>query len=205
MLTKTLMRSSTGDRPLCRRSCTGVAGSCGRISSANAGSDGSTTLELVLTVAGAACGGISGRRARATRASSGSTRTSSGLIGSSAFIPGMEAAMADDFAIRTGVPVEKRIRLAPRRVRAHNDRSSRADCRMPIALSMRRNETHEDKGRNCIPSIGERIELLRPRMGVRVRGTVFYSDQLQILVKWDDGRSESLRPGVDGFRIVDVP
>jgi hypothetical protein len=38
---------------------------------------------------------------------------------------------------------------------------------------------------------------------VRVRGTVFYSDQLQILVKWDDGRSESLRPRVDRFRIVD--
>jgi hypothetical protein len=40
-------------------------------------------------------------------------------------------------------------------------------------------------------------------MGVRVRGTVFYSDELQILVKWDDGRSESLRPGVDDFRIVE--
>jgi hypothetical protein len=39
-------------------------------------------------------------------------------------------------------------------------------------------------------------------MGVRVRGTVFYADHLQILVKWDDGRSESLRPGVDRFRIV---
>ena len=54
-----------------------------------------------------------------------------------------------------------------------------------------------------MPGRGDRIELLRPRMGVRVRGTVFYSDQLQILVKWDDGRSESLRPGVVGFRIVD--
>jgi hypothetical protein len=40
-------------------------------------------------------------------------------------------------------------------------------------------------------------------MGIRVRGTVFYSDQLQILVKWDDGRSESLRPGVDGYLKVD--
>jgi hypothetical protein len=26
---------------------------------------------------------------------------------------------------------------------------------------------------------------------------------VQILVKWDDGRSQSLRPGVDRFRIVD--
>ena len=40
-------------------------------------------------------------------------------------------------------------------------------------------------------------------MGVRVRGTVFYSDQLQILVKWDDGRSESLRPGC-AYRIVEA-
>jgi hypothetical protein len=40
-------------------------------------------------------------------------------------------------------------------------------------------------------------------MGLRVRGTVFYSDQLQILVKWDDGRSESLRPGVAGFPILE--
>ena len=68
---------------------------------------------------------------------------------------------------------------------------------------MRQNETHEDKGRKRIPSKGERIELLRPRMGVRVRGTVFYSDQLQILVKWDDGRSQSLRPEIDQFRIIE--
>jgi hypothetical protein len=53
------------------------------------------------------------------------------------------------------------------------------------------------------PSKGERIELLRPRLGIRARGTVFYADELQILVKWDDGRSESLRPGADDFRIVD--
>lgn len=53
-----------------------------------------------------------------------------------------------------------------------------------------------------MPSRGDRIELLQPRMGVRARGTVFYSDQLQILVKWDDGRSESLRPGGNSFRII---
>jgi hypothetical protein len=53
-----------------------------------------------------------------------------------------------------------------------------------------------------IPSKGDRIELLRTRTGVRLRGTVFYSDQLQILVKWDDGRSQSLRPGVDRYRII---
>jgi hypothetical protein len=63
--------------------------------------------------------------------------------------------------------------------------------------------TNERRTSDCVPSKGERIELVRPRMGVRVRGTVFYSDQLQILVKWDDGRSESLRPGVDNYRKVD--
>lgn len=53
-----------------------------------------------------------------------------------------------------------------------------------------------------IPQKGDRIELAQPRNGVRLRGTVFYSDQLQILVKWDNGRSESLRPGVDRVRIL---
>lgn len=58
-----------------------------------------------------------------------------------------------------------------------------------------------------IPSIGDRIELYRTETGVRVHraGTVFYSDQVQVLVKWDDGRSESLRPGVDPFRILGPP
>jgi hypothetical protein len=53
------------------------------------------------------------------------------------------------------------------------------------------------------PDNGDRIELLR--IGVRVRGTVFYADELQMLVKWDEGRSESVRRGVtDGlFRIVE--
>jgi hypothetical protein len=56
---------------------------------------------------------------------------------------------------------------------------------------------------NCTPDKGDRIELLR--MGVPVRGTVFYADELQMPVKWDDGRSENLRRAVtDGlFRIVE--
>lgn len=53
------------------------------------------------------------------------------------------------------------------------------------------------------PIIGDRIELLRPRLGLRVRGTVFYSDHLQVLVKWDDGRSESLRSGTHMLRVLD--
>lgn len=49
----------------------------------------------------------------------------------------------------------------------------------------------------CIPNRGDRIE--RTRIGVTGRGTVHYADQLQILVKWDDGRSSSLRVGRDQF------
>jgi hypothetical protein len=51
-----------------------------------------------------------------------------------------------------------------------------------------------------IPRRHERVE--RSRLGISERGTVFYSDQLQILVKWDNGRSESLRPGRDPFRVI---
>jgi hypothetical protein len=41
-------------------------------------------------------------------------------------------------------------------------------------------------------------------MGAHLRGTLFHVDELKILVKWDDGRSESLRPRVaDRFRIID--
>jgi hypothetical protein len=55
----------------------------------------------------------------------------------------------------------------------------------------------------CTPNRGDRIELLRPHLGVRSRGIVFYADQLQVLVKWDDGRSQSLRAGAQVFRIVE--
>ncbi len=54
-----------------------------------------------------------------------------------------------------------------------------------------------------IPSKGDRIELLSPQTGVRVRGTVFYSDHIQILVKWDNGRSQSLKPAADRYRIIE--
>ena len=57
--------------------------------------------------------------------------------------------------------------------------------------------------RREIPGRGDRIELRRPATGVRVRGTVHYSDQLQILVKWDDGRSQSVKPGIDRYRIIE--
>jgi hypothetical protein len=54
------------------------------------------------------------------------------------------------------------------------------------------------------PHKGDRIELILPRLGEYPRGTVWYVDDLQILVKWDDGRSASLRPDVaDRFRIIE--
>jgi hypothetical protein len=54
----------------------------------------------------------------------------------------------------------------------------------------------------CVPTPGDRIELLHPRLGIRQRGRVFYADQLQILVKWDNGRSEGLRAGAQLFRVL---
>ena len=46
-----------------------------------------------------------------------------------------------------------------------------------------------------IPSRGDQVE--QRRMGVIRRGYVWYADQLQILVKWEDGKSSSLRLGSD--------
>jgi hypothetical protein len=71
----------------------------------------------------------------------------------------------------------------------------------PSMRSAAHHHDHEHEGR--LPGRGDRIELLRTETGVRPRGTVFYSDQLQILVKWDDGRSQSLRVGVDRYRILE--
>ena len=55
-------------------------------------------------------------------------------------------------------------------------------------------------GNAGIPVRGDRIEMRRD--GAPVRGTVHYADQLQILVKWDDGSSDSLRVGEAPFAIV---
>jgi hypothetical protein len=54
-----------------------------------------------------------------------------------------------------------------------------------------------------IPSAGDEIEVMRT--GVRRRGRVHYADQMQILVKWDDGKSSSLRHGQANFRLVSQP
>jgi hypothetical protein len=62
---------------------------------------------------------------------------------------------------------------------------------------------HEEGPSSALPSKGDRIELLREHFGIRPRGTVYYSDHRQILVKWDNGRSQSLRPETDRFRIIE--
>ena len=54
---------------------------------------------------------------------------------------------------------------------------------------------------NDIPTKGDRIE--QTDLGIRRAGVVWYADQLQVLVKWDDGRSSSLRIGRDCFRVIE--
>jgi hypothetical protein len=63
---------------------------------------------------------------------------------------------------------------------------------------------HQSDSRNRyvrLPEISGRIET--SWSGRRRRGTVHYADHLQVLVKWDDGSSGSLRVGRDAFRILD--
>ena len=49
-------------------------------------------------------------------------------------------------------------------------------------------------------SKGDRLELRK--LGLILRGTVLYADQVQVLVKWDNGRSSSLRAGVDDLDVT---
>jgi hypothetical protein len=56
-------------------------------------------------------------------------------------------------------------------------------------------------GPQYIPSRGDRIE--QTRLGIRRTGTVWYADQLQLLVKWDEGGSSSLRLGAAGVRVLE--
>jgi hypothetical protein len=52
---------------------------------------------------------------------------------------------------------------------------------------------------HAIPTKGDLVE--QSRLGIRRLGVVWYSDQLQVLVKWEDGTSSSLRLGRDDFSI----
>ena len=54
-------------------------------------------------------------------------------------------------------------------------------------------------GNHKIPSRGVQVE--QRRNGIRRIGYVWYSDQLQVLVKWQDGKSSRLRIGRDQFSI----
>ena len=60
-------------------------------------------------------------------------------------------------------------------------------------------ESQLQLGYHTIPNRGDQVEQLRT--GVRRLGVVWYADQLQVLVKWQDGRSSSLRLGRDQFSI----
>jgi hypothetical protein len=61
-------------------------------------------------------------------------------------------------------------------------------------------QPHELPGNHSIPNIGDRLELVRN--DVSLRGTVHYADSMQVLVKWDNGSSSSLRVGRDDFRVL---
>jgi hypothetical protein len=54
-----------------------------------------------------------------------------------------------------------------------------------------------------IPSRGERIAQVR--FGVQRLGTVWYSDRLQVLVRWDEGTSSSLRLGSEELYVLKDP
>jgi hypothetical protein len=56
---------------------------------------------------------------------------------------------------------------------------------------------------HVIPGAGDEITIVRA--GVTRRGRVHYADRLQVLVKWDDGRSSSLRIGDIPFRVIPAP
>lgn len=51
-----------------------------------------------------------------------------------------------------------------------------------------------------IPSKGDQVE--QRCTGVSRRGHVWYADYVQVLVKWEDGKSSSLRVGRDRFRLL---
>jgi hypothetical protein len=81
----------------------------------------------------------------------------------------------------------------------------RCGCHQPRAgeielSSQSMQQPDELHGDLLIPSAGDQVEV--SRTGISRRGTVQYADWLQVLVKWQDGSSGSLRVGRDDFRIL---
>ena len=70
---------------------------------------------------------------------------------------------------------------------------------------MERPKPRAGQTRQRTPRKGDRIETVDRRLSFPRRGTIHYVDDLQILVKWDDGRSQSLRvrDSVGRFSIVE--
>ena len=94
-------------------------------------------------------------------------------------------------------------RLGLQRDRRYQPRTTGQGCSERADCHLRNDQSPRSEDPNIPTGKGQRIELLREQIGVRLRGTVFYCDHLQILVKWDNGHSQSLRPGVDRFRIIE--
>jgi hypothetical protein len=110
---------------------------------------------------------------------------------------------ADGLGLHAGVEGSSFPRRPPKGLQRQYHAPSRRRPLLPIPILRMQNTGHNGKEPGGIPSKGDRIQLLRTRMGIRVSGTVYYSDQLQILVKWDNGLSQSLRVGVDRYRILE--
>jgi hypothetical protein len=89
-------------------------------------------------------------------------------------------------------------------VAAHSRRTDYAEWTRNLAHRIECEAGVDDEEPNTVvPSKGDRIELLERPLGVAIRGTVGYADDLHVLVKWDDGHSSSLRIGVDRFRVIE--
>jgi hypothetical protein len=67
---------------------------------------------------------------------------------------------------------------------------------------MRQVESGEDDQPAAIPRTGDRV--VGAKGGKVCFGTVQYADELQVLIKWDDGTSSSLRVGQDRYRIIEA-
>jgi hypothetical protein len=70
-------------------------------------------------------------------------------------------------------------------------------------LVMQQRKDDQRNGLVRVPAISDRVEVRRT--GISMRGIVHHADGLQVLVKWDDGSSSSLRVGRDTFETVVEP